>query len=73
MFIAIGYQEIYDDFETVNPLDLLEEVPTSAVLKFIAEKYADVFYAQSDIAGQRQHIRDFCPYLPDNIKSLYHV
>lgn len=68
VFIAIGYQEIYDDFETVNPLDLLEEVPTSAVLKFIAEKYADVFYAQSDIAGQRQHIRDFCPYLPDNIK-----
>lgn len=68
VFIAIGYQEIYDDFTTVNPLGLLEDVPTTAVLNFIAKKYADVFYAQSDVAGQRQHIRDFCPYLPDRIK-----
>ena len=66
--MAIGYEEIYDDFNIVNPLELLEEVPSAAVLKFIAEKYASVFYAQSDAAGQRQHIRDFCPHLPEKIR-----
>lgn len=68
IFVAIGYEEIYDDFNTVNPLELLEEVPSAAILKFIAEKYASVFYAQSDAAGQRQHIRDFCPHLPEKIR-----
>ena len=68
VFVAIGYEEIYDDFNTANPLDLLEDVPTAAVLKFTAEKYASVFYAQSDVAGQRQHIRDFCPHLPDKVR-----
>lgn len=63
-FIAIGYEEIYDDYDSVNPLDLLDGIPTVAVLKFIAEKYSTVFYAQSDINRQRQYIRDFCPYLP---------
>ena len=24
IFVAIGYEEIYDDFNTVNPLELLE-------------------------------------------------
>lgn len=63
-FIAIGYEEIYDDYDTVNPLDLLDGIPTVAVLKFVAEKYSTVFYAQSDIVRQRQFIRDFCQYLP---------
>lgn len=68
-FIAIGYEEIYDDFDTVNPLDLLDGIPTVAVLKFVAEKYSTVFYAQSDIVRQRQYIRDFCPYLPPKTRQ----
>jgi len=68
IFVAIGYEEIYDDFNTANPSELLDDVPSAAVLKFIAEKYASVFYAQSDAAGQRQHIRDFCPHLPEKIR-----
>ena len=63
-FVAIGYEEIYDDYNTVNPLDLLDGIPTVAVLKFVAEKYSTVFYAQSDVVRQRQFIRDFCPLLP---------
>lgn len=69
IFVAIGYEEVYDDYETVNPLELLEGVPTVAVLKFIAEKYATVFYAQSDVLRQRQNIRDFCPYLSKSSKK----
>ena len=68
-FIAIGYEEIYDDFNTVNPLDLLDGIPTVAVLKFVAEKYSTVFYAQSDAVRQRQFIRDFCPLLPKGTRQ----
>lgn len=63
MFIAIGYDDVYDDYEKVNPLKLLDGIPTEVILKFVAEKYSSIFYAQSDVATQRQHIRDFCPYL----------
>lgn len=68
LFIAIGYEDIYDDFNSVNPLDLIADIPTVVVLKFIAEKFSSVFYAQSDIETQRQYIRDFCPYLPTIVK-----
>lgn len=64
MFVAIGYDDVYDDFYKVNPLKLLDGIPTEVILKFVAEKYSSIFYAQSDVATQRQHIRDFCPYLP---------
>ncbi len=68
-FIAICYEEIYDDYSTVNPLDLLGGIPTVAVLKFVAEKYSTVFSAQSDVVRQRQYIRDFCPKLPKDIRQ----
>lgn len=64
LFVAIGYDNVYDDFDEVNPLKLLEDIPTSAILRFVADRYANIFYAQSDIHTQRQHIREFCPYLP---------
>lgn len=63
-FVAIGYDDVYDDFNEVNPLKLLDGIPTEVVLKFVAEKYSSIFYAQSDVIAQRRHIRDFCPYLP---------
>lgn len=68
-FIAIGYEEIYDDYDIVNPLNLLDGIPTVAVLKFVSEKYSAVFYAQSNIERQRQFIRDFCPLLPKAIRQ----
>lgn len=64
MFVAIGYDDVYDDFNNVNPNKLLDGIPTEVVLKFVAEKYSSIFYAQSDVVAQRRHIRDFCPYLP---------
>lgn len=69
IFIAIGYEEIYDDFDVVNPLDLLADVPTVAVLKFVAEKFSSVFYAQTDVVNQRQYIWNFCPYLPKEVRQ----
>lgn len=72
MFVAIGYDDVYDDFNNVNPLKLLDGIPTEVVLKFVAEKYSSVFYAQSDVSVQRQYIRDFCPYLrPPNRQRIW--
>lgn len=68
VFVAIGYEDLYEDFETVNPMELLDDVPTVAVLKYISEKYASVYYAQSNAAKQRQLVSEFCPHLPIQIK-----
>lgn len=69
VFIAIGYQEIYGDFANVKPLELLADIPTPVILKFVAEKYASVFYAQSDIENQRLLIREFIPFLPTRVRQ----
>lgn len=64
LFVAIGYDDVYDDFDQVNPLELLQNIPTSTILKFVADKYASIFYAQSDISTQKRYIFDFCRHLP---------
>jgi len=64
MFIAIGYDDVYDDFDKVNPLEILDEIPTEVTLKFVVERYSKTYYAPNDIATHRQHIREFCKYLP---------
>ena len=69
IFVAIGYKEIYDDFDVVNPLDLIADVPTVAVLKFVAEKFSSIFYAQSDVVNQRHYIWNFCPQLPKEVRQ----
>lgn len=62
-FVAIGYDDVYDDFAGVNPKKLLEGIPTVAVLNFVAREYAKICCAKSGINTMRQQIRDFCPYL----------
>lgn len=67
LFIAVGYKELYDDFDTVNPLDLIKEIPTVAIIKFVAEHYAKGMYALADARRQRRDVMDMRRYLP--IKS----
>lgn len=69
VFVAIGYDEVYDDFVSVIPTDLLKGIPTVAVLEFVAKEYARVFYAQADKTTQRQQIYDFCPLIPTDRKK----
>ena len=66
VFVAIGYDEVYDDFESMKPMALLDGIPTVSVLEFVAKEYARVFYAQSDKTTQRHQIYDFCPFIPAN-------
>ena len=63
-FVAIGYDNVYDDFTNVNPLKILEGIPTIAILKYVVEDYSSIFYAQSNESAQRNLIYKFCTYLP---------
>lgn len=36
--IAIGYKDLWDDYDTVDPLSLLKDIPTIGVLDFIVER-----------------------------------
>ena len=36
--IAIGYKDLWDDYDTVDPLSLLKDVPTVGVLEFFQRK-----------------------------------
>lgn len=33
LFVALGYADVYDDFDQVNPLELLQDIPTASILK----------------------------------------
>ena len=41
-FVAIGYDNVYDDFTNVNPLKILEGIPTIAILKYVVEDYSSI-------------------------------
>ena len=69
LFIAVGYKELYDDFDTVNPLDLIKEIPTVAIIKFVAEHYAKGMYALADARRQRRDVMDMRRYLPVKSKK----
>ena len=47
--IAIGYKDLWDDYDTVDPLSLLKDAPTIGVLDFIVERQNEVLFAFSDI------------------------
>ena len=64
VFVAIGYDDVYDDFTSIKATDLLEGIPTVTVLKYVTKEYARVFYAQSDKSIQRKQVYDFCINIP---------
>ena len=64
LFVALGYADVYDDFDQVNPMNFLQDIPTVTILKFVADRYASIFYAQTDISTQKRYIFDFCRHLP---------
>lgn len=69
IFVAIGYKEIYDDFATANPSEFIKDIPTVAIVKFVAEQYANVIYAVSDWKRQRLDVMNMRRYLPAKTKK----
>ncbi len=61
--VAISYKNVYDDFESINPADLIKDVPTIPLLYFLVELHTKVFYHFGVIKEQYKMIRDMCYYL----------
>ena len=63
--IAIGYKDLWDDYDTVDPLSLLKDIPTIGVLDFIVERQNEVLFAFSDIEAHMKRIYEMRCYLDD--------
>lgn len=64
--IAIGYKDLWDDYDTVDPLSLLKDVPTVGVLDFIVERQNEVLFAFSDIEAHKNRLYEKRCYLDEN-------
>ena len=64
--IAIGYKDLWDDYDTVDPLSLLKDIPTIGVLDFIVERQNEVLFAFSDIEAHMKRIYEMRCYLDEN-------
>ena len=60
--IAIGYKDLWDDYDTVDPLSLLKDVPTVGVLDFIVERQNEVLFAFSDIEAHKNRLYEMRCY-----------
>lgn len=69
VIVSIGYCDLYYDYDAVDVHTILKDVPTVAVIRFVAENINKVVYAFSDTQTQRQLIRDFCPYVERETKK----
>lgn len=69
VFVCIGYNNIYDDYDTVDINKVIEGIPTLAILNYIVEQHDRVLYAFSDSATQKELIRDFVKYVPTSVKK----
>ena len=69
IIVCVGYRDICDDYETVKIKEILKDIPTAAIINFIAENINSILYSFSDTKTQRQLIRDFCPYVATEVKK----
>lgn len=64
MHIALCYNVLWKDYKSIDPLALINDMPTVALLNFMVDIHKMVEYAYSDTATQKQIIRDLISYLP---------
>lgn len=65
---SLSYSDIYDDFDTVDPHSLLQGIPSVSVVHHIAMLQNRVAYILGNSAEQIRIIREFCPYLPQEVR-----
>lgn len=62
---------VYDDYPSVDPLDLLKDIPTIPAITYIAQRQHQVVFAQTDINTQQRFISEMQSYLePDAVARL---
>ena len=63
VFVCVGYEQIYDDFNEVNPNDFLKNVPTVRALEFIVERQNKVIYSFSNLEEQKNFFYEMRCYI----------
>lgn len=63
VFVCMGYNQIFDDYTTVNIHDLVRGIPSIKAIDFIVERMNKVIYAFSDIETQLEFIYEVMCYL----------
>ena len=69
IIVCMGYDSFYDDYDKVDVHEILKGIPSVVALKFVAENLEKVLYSQSDTRKHIQLIRDYCQYVPKEIRD----
>lgn len=69
VIVCMGYDSFYDDYDKVDVHEILKGIPSVVALRFVAENLEKVLYSQSDTRNHIQLIREYCQYVPKEIKE----
>lgn len=69
--IAITYKDLWNDYDIVEPLVLLKNIPTIGILDFIVERQNEVLFAFSDIEAHKKRLFEMRCYLDENAKHRF--
>ena len=61
--VAISYNILYSDYDTVDPYSFIENIPTLPMLNFVVGLQNQVIFSISNTSVQRKMIQDMCPWL----------
>jgi len=65
--VAIGYESIFDDYKTVNPVDLISDIPTVNSLEIIGHFTAQMHTLERNFEKQIEFLNMWCGRLPRDI------
>lgn len=72
MHIALCYNALWNDYQSIDPQSIIKDVPTVALLNFMVDIHKKVEYAYSNTVIQKQIIRDLSQSLPKkDRKKIY--
>ena len=66
--IVIGYNDIYNDYKSVNVHELLRGIPTLSLLHYITKQISKTTYSLGDPDLQRRILDETKSYLPKGVK-----
>ena len=66
---SIGYKDVFQDYETVSPSDLIEDIPSVSSLKIICHFAAQV-HASDSFDKQIDCLKTWCRRLPKEVVPL---
>ena len=67
--IVLAYDDIYDDYSTIDPKILIEGIPTIPLLRYVVRCQNEIMYAVSDLTTQRRMLVEISRYLPKDLKN----